>query len=248
MARKPKKIRQATGELIYGVHSVLELLRAKRRKLISIYTTKPTPKQWQQIERALPSYPVAIQYVDREVLHRMANSTDHQGLVAWVNDFPFRSKPFDPEKHPFLLLLDNIQDPRNLGAILRSAYCTGVSGVMITARKSAPLNAVAMKSSAGLAEHLEMQRVPSAYAALQELQSAGYQIYLAALGGENAVDASYDMPLCVVIGNEAVGIEKQLLSYGKTVTLPQKEADISYNASVAAGILLFTISSRNNIV
>jgi 23S rRNA (guanosine2251-2'-O)-methyltransferase len=248
MVKKAKKIKQAEGVLIYGIHPVLELLRSKRRKLISIYTTKPVPKQWKLIEQAMPPYPVAIQYVDRGVLHRMANSIDHQGVVAWVKDFVFRKKPFEPSKQPFLLLLDNIQDPRNLGAILRSAYCTGVSGVIITLRQSAPLNAVTIKSSAGLAEHLEIQQVPSAPMALQELKRAGYEIYLAAHGGENAIASSYDMPLCLVIGNEAVGIEKQLLKYGKTVTLPQKEADISYNASVAAGILLFTISSRNKIV
>jgi len=248
MIRKAKKIQQAQGVLIYGIHPVLELLRAKRRKLISIYTTKPTPKQWKLIERAMPNYPVAIQYVDRDVLNRMANTADHQGVVAWVKDFAFRKKPFEPTKHPFLLLLDNIQDPRNLGAILRSAYCAGVSGVILTSRQSAPLNAVAIKSSAGLAEHLEIQQVPSAQVALQELKQNRYAIYLAALGGDNAVTASYDLPLCLVIGNEAVGIEKQLLKYGKTVTLPQKEADISYNASVAAGILLFTISSRNKII
>lgn len=234
--------------LIYGIHPVLELLRAKRRKLISIYTTKPTPKQWPLIEKLMPNYPVAIQYVDREVLHRMADSTDHQGVIAWVQDFPLRQKPYDPAKHPFLLMLDNIQDPRNLGAILRSAYCTGVSGVILTSRQSAPLGGVAMKSSAGLAEHLEIQQIPSAHLALQELKKAGYAIYLAALGGVNAATISYHLPLCLVIGNEAVGIEKQLLSYGKTITLPQKEADISYNASVAAGILLFTISFSNKIV
>lgn len=248
MSKKSKKAKQAPGTLIYGIHPILELLRAKRRKLITLYTTKPTPKQWNVIEREMPTYPVAIQYVDREVLHRMAGTTDHQGVVAWVTDFVVRKKPFDPSSHPFLLFLDNIQDPRNLGAILRSAYCTGVSGVILTSRQSAPLNAVAMKSSAGLAEHLEIQQVPSAQGALQELKTAGYAIYLAALGGKNAVTASYGLPLCLVIGNEAIGIEKSLLKYGETITLPQKEADISYNASVAAGILLFTISSRNKLV
>ncbi len=248
MVRKVRQEKQVTGELIYGIHPLLELLRARRRKVVSIYTTKPTPKQWRLIEKEMPKMPIPIQYVARDVLNRMAETTDHQGVVAWVKDFPFRKKPFDSSKHPFLLMLDSIQDPRNLGAILRSAYCAGVSGVIMTTKNSAPLRAVAMKSSAGLAEHLEIQRIPSAYAALQELKDDGYAIYLAALHGENAVAVSYDMPLCVVVGNEAVGIEKQLLRYGKVVTLPQKVSDISYNASVAAGILLFMIGSRNNII
>ncbi len=236
------------GELIYGVHPLIELLKAKRRKVISIYTTKPTPKQWSSIEKLLPAYPVAIQYVERDVLSRMVSTTDHQGIVAWVQEFSFRKKPFDPKKHQFLLLLDSIQDQRNLGAILRSAYCTGVDGVIMTSKNSAPLHGVALKSSAGLAEYLEIQQVNSIVEALEQLKKAGYVIYLATLDGQNAVSMKFTLPACVVIGNEAVGISKSVFRFGTQVTLPQKTADTSYNASVAAGILLFMISSQKALI
>ncbi len=242
-----KKQKKQTGQLIYGIHPVIEVLRAKRRKVLSIYTVKPHPKKFDLIERLLPSYPVAMQYVSRDVLDRMAQTTDHQSVVAWVQDFPMRKKPFDSVKSPFILLLDSIQDPRNLGAILRSAYCTGVTGVMITTKRAAPLNAVALKSSAGLAEHLEIMQVSSAQQALSELDSR-YGVFLAALGGKDATTQKYPTPLCLVIGNEAIGISKSLFKYGTVVTLPQKESTISYNASVAAGILLFMISSQNKLV
>jgi 23S rRNA (guanosine2251-2'-O)-methyltransferase len=155
MVRKKKQIK---GELIYGINPLVELLKAKRRKLISIYTTKPVPKQWREIEEAMPTYPVQIQYVSRDVLTNMCGSNEHQGVVAWVQSFAFRKKSFDPEKQPFIVMLDSIQDPRNLGAILRSAYCTGAQGVVVTTKNSAPLNSVAIKSSAGLSEHLEKNR------------------------------------------------------------------------------------------
>lgn len=196
----------------------------------------------------MPKYHVPIQYVARDVLHRMVGTADHQGVVAWVQEFPFRKKPFDPLKHKFLLVLDSIQDQRNLGAMLRSAYCTGVDGVIMTARNSAPLHAVAVKSSAGLSEHLEIQVVPAIAPALQELGAAGYSVYLAALGGKNALTCEYQMPLCMVIGNEAVGISKPALRLGTQVMLPQKTSDISYNASVATGILLFMISSQKKLI
>lgn len=240
--------KQPQGELIYGVHPVIEALKAKRRKIITLYTTKPTPKQWSSIERLMPSYPVAIQYVSHDVLHRMVGTSDHQSVVAWVQDFPFRKKPFDPAKHKFLLALDSIQDQRNLGAILRSAYCTGVDGVIMTTKNSAPLGAVALKSSAGLAEHMEIQQVPSLAVALEQLEKAGYSVYLAALGGKNALSCTFDLPLCVVIGNEATGISKQVLRVGTQIMLPQKQADVSYNASVAAGVLLFMISSQKGLI
>lgn len=234
-----------TGELIFGVHSIIELLTTKKRKLISVYTTKEPPARWDEIVRLLPKY-VPIQYVGREVLHRIAGTTDHQSIIAWAMPFVYRTKFFESKQQPFLIMLDGIQDPHNLGAILRSAYCTGVDGVIITKKKSAPLTATAIKSSAGLAERLEIFTVTSAAEGVQKLKAAGYAIYLATTKGKNALEICYQRPLCVVIGNEAVGISKDILSSGEQVTLPQRTPDISYNASVAAGILLFEIAFRSS--
>ncbi len=243
-----KKKTTTPGELIFGIHPLIEVLKARKRKVISIYTTKPTPKGWQDIERHMPKYPVPIQYVTRDVLHRMAGTTDHQGIVSWVQPFGFRKKFFDTNKNPILLMLDGIQDPRNLGAILRSAYCTGISGVIITKKNSAPLQAIAIKSAAGLSEHLEIYETASAQSGVQELKSAGYEIYLAVFDGQRATDCAFTKPMCIVIGSEGFGIDKSILKSGIPVTLPQQSPDISYNASVAAGILLFLISTRHNLI
>lgn len=243
-----KKKKQTQGELLCGIHAVVELLKAKRRKIISIYTTKPVPKQWKLIEKVMPSYPIPIQYVSRDILNKMAGNTEHQGIVAWVQKFPFRKKPFDPNRHSFLVFLDSIQDPRNVGAIIRSAYCTGASGIVMTTRSSSPLNTVVIKASAGLAEHMEIMLVSSAKEGFQILQKAGYALYLAMLDGKDALTQSYELPLCMVIGNEAVGISKMLVKYGTPITLPQKTADVSYNASVAAGILFFMVGTKHNLI
>ena len=243
-----KKKKQSNGELIYGIHPTVELIKAKRRKILSIYTTRPVPKNWKLIEKIMPAYPIAIQYVTRDILTKMGATPDHQGVVAWVQSFVFRKKPFNPHHHSFLVMLDSIHDPRNAGAILRSAYCTGVRGVIMTVKNSAPLNAVAIKASAGLAEHLEIQRVSTAAEGLILTKQEGYTNYLAMLQGKNANTLSFKMPLCIVIGNEAVGIAKSMQIYGESITLPQKKADVSYNASVAAGILLFMIGTQHNLI
>jgi 23S rRNA (guanosine2251-2'-O)-methyltransferase len=243
-----KKDKEVKGELIFGINPVIELLKAKRRKLISIYTTKPTPQAFEDIQKIWPKYPVAIQYVARDVLDRMAGTTDHQGVVAWVHAFPFRKVFFDPKKHKFLVMIDGVQDPRNLGGILRSAYCTGVDGAIVIKRGGAQLTGVAIKSSAGLSEHLEIYAAQSASAAIAELKNACYNIYLATFDGKDATKCDYKDPLCAVIGGEGSGISKSILSSGTHVTLPQKSSDISYNASVAAGILLFLVAAqRKNI-
>ncbi len=243
-----KKPKEQTGELIFGINPVVELLKAKRRKLISIYTTKPTPQAFNEIERLWPKYPVPIQYVAREILDRMVGTTDHQGVVAWTQAFPFRKVFFDPAKHKFLVMLDGVQDPRNLGAILRSAYCTGVDGAILIKRGGAQLTGIAIKSSAGLSEHLEIYQAQSAAAAMIDLKNAGYTVYLATFDGKNAATCEYTSPLCLVIGGEGYGVTKTILSSGVHVTLPQKASDISYNASVAAGILLFLISTQKKMV
>ena len=230
-------------ELIYGVHPVLELLKAKRRRLVTIYTTQPTPKAW-NILTPLLSKATQIQYVPRDILTRMAQTTDHQSIVALATPFIKRKIFFNAEKSPFLLMLDSIQDPRNVGAMLRSAYCTGVDGIIMCGKNSAPLNATALKSSAGLAEHLEIYEAPSALAAMQELKKEQYSIYLAILTGQNATALTYKKPLCLVIGNEATGISSMLFSYGTQMRLAQRSASISYNASVAAGILLFLMAEQ----
>jgi 23S rRNA (guanosine2251-2'-O)-methyltransferase len=239
-----KKNKKAVGELTYGIHPLLELLKAKNRKLIAIYTTKPVPKGWALIEKEMPQYPVQIQYVSRDVLTRMAETTDHQGVVSWVQPFPYRKKPFDSKIQKKLVMLDGIQDPRNLGAIIRSAYCTGMDGVVLCKRGAAPLNAVAIKSSAGLAEHMPIYEAASAQSAAQELKQAGYNLYLATLDGADATTCDYKEPMCVVIGGEGFGVTKAIYSMGTRVTLPQKTADISYNASVAAGILMFLVTNK----
>ena len=246
MAEKRKE--EPKGELIYGAHAIVEVLKAKRRKLLGIYTTKPLPKAWERIKSYLPNQPVNIQYVARGILDRMADTTDHNGILAWVTPFKYQSRAFSPSQKPFILMLDAVQDVRNLGAILRSAYCTGVQGIVLCKTQSAPLSGAAFKASSGLAEYLDIYLAPTMRHAIIEHQKAGYTFYMAVLDGKNALSVDYKKPACLVIGNEAVGIAKDIQSLGNKITLPQKTAEISYNASVAAGILLFLISTKTKLL
>jgi 23S rRNA (guanosine2251-2'-O)-methyltransferase len=236
--------RQQTGELLYGAHPIIEMLKAKKRKLLSLYTTKPLPKAWDRLARYLPKHVPNIQYVSRDVLDRMAGTTDHNSVIALVSPYKYASTAFNPKQKPFILLLDSLQDVRNLGAILRSAYCIGVNGVVLCKTKAAPLTAAAFKASAGLAEHLDIYQVNSLKQAVAEFKNAGYNFYMAVLDGEDATKVDYKTPLCLVIGNEAVGITPELKKMGHAITLPQRDPDISYNASVAAGISMFLIANK----
>lgn len=242
------KIKEKYQDLVFGINPIIELLKSKKRKLSIIYTTKNPPKNWDKIKALLPAY-TQIQYVEKDVLTKMAQTDDHQSVLAYASPFVLRNKFFEAEKTKFLLMLDGIQDPRNLGAILRSAYCTGVQGVIITSRLSSPVTATALKSSAGLAEYLDIVVTPTAKDAVLKLEKAGYNMYISTLDkAENALAVDYKTPLCLVIGNEGSGVSKDILNHGTCIKLPQKTVDISYNASVAAGILLFHIATTKGMI
>jgi 23S rRNA (guanosine2251-2'-O)-methyltransferase len=118
-----------------------------------------------------------------------------------------------------------------------------VNGVIVCKKEGAPMTGATLKASAGLAERMEIYQAPSIGAALQELIKAGYNIYVTALGGKkNALELEYKKPLCIIIGNEEKGVSNESLKAGTIVTLPQSSPDVSYNASVAAGIILFWVS------
>lgn len=236
---------QQQNEMIFGPHAIIEMLKAKRRKLISIYTTKPQPKSWDRVVRYLPKGVGNIQFVSKDVLQRISGTDDHGGIVAYVAPFKYSSKLFDPKQKPFILLLDSVQDVRNLGAILRTAYCVGITGVVIAKKGAAPLTPTVFKTSAGLAEYLDVYQAPSLAGAITDLKKVGYNFYMAVVeGGSDATKIEYNKPACLVIGSEATGIAKDLISKGTPITIPQTKSDISYNASVACGILLFWISQK----
>lgn len=228
--------------IIWGIHPVRELLRAKQRAIYNIFVAKPFPKVWTELEKLLPRH-VSITPMTREQLTLKSGTTDHQGIVAVVGKLPIRTRCFDPEKQPFIVLLDGIQDSRNLGAIIRSASCAAVNGVIVPQKGSAPLDGVTAKSSAGLIEYVPLYQPVSSAVAIQEVQQAGYAICLATCDGADIRSVSFTSPLCLVIGSEGSGISSALLKKGQRIAIPQRTNDISYNASVAAGIIFFFVSS-----
>jgi len=235
---------QQSYQIIFGVHAIREVLSIKRRSVYKVYSTDPRPKSFATLQTLIPRH-VEIVTVSRTRLTDIAESPDHQGIVAAVGVFPFRNSCFNPDKFPHIVLLDGIQDPRNVGAIIRSAYCTGFQGIVIPEKQTAPLSGTVVKSAAGLTERIDIYRPLTSTTAFNELKKAGYNMYVAALGGERADHVVYQAPTCLVIGNEAVGVHAAFIAQGTRITIPQVARDVSYNAAVAAGILLFMISSRS---
>ncbi len=233
--------------VVFGAHSVCEVLKNNRRRVERIFTTKQESKAFRQVKGMLPPR-IPVSFVERAMLHKLAGTPDHQGVVATVAPFPFRKKLFSPEHTPLVVFLDSVQDPRNLGAILRSAYCTGCSGVVFAGRQTAPLSGTAHRASAGLAERLEILVEPSPLEAAKNLIKAGYSLYSGALGGQRITEVDITLPAVLVIGNEGDGVSPQIQKLSTRVMLPQQSVDVSYNASVAAGLLMFLVATRHKII
>jgi len=236
-------------ELVAGKHPVLEALRSGR-ELNKIWIAEGAQKTLTgPIVAEAKKQGVVVQYVDKRKLDSMVPGVAHQGVVAQAAAFAYAevedllALAGKRGELPFILLLDEIEDPHNLGSILRTAECTGVHGVVIPKRRSASLNATVMKTSAGAAEHVAVARVTNLAQTIDKLKEAG--VWVAGTDVSAAQDVygmKFDMPLAIVIGNESKGMGRLIKEKCDfLVKLPMLGQLNSLNASVAAGVLMYEV-------
>lgn len=191
---------------------------------------------------------IMVQVVDKSRLDEIAPR--HQGLIAFASAFHYSTledilKIAEVRgEDPFLILLDGITDPHNLGAIIRTAECSGAHGVIVPQHRSAGLTPAAVKASAGAVEYLPIARVTNLNRTIEELQRKNIWVYALTMNGEDYEKVSFSGGTAVVIGAEGDGISK--LTEEKcdaSVSLPMKGHLDSLNASVAAGIIMYRIMS-----
>ena len=235
-------------DLIYGLHPVLAALRANPGQLEGVWLASGRDdRRLQEIETMARAGNVPCFRVARDELADMAGSPRHQGVVARRRAALSRHEPdFNdfvaklPAK-PFLLVLDNVQDPHNLGACLRSAEAAGCHAVIMPKDNSAPLSAVARKSASGAAENLPLYRVPNLSRALATLKEQGVWIFGAAHEADKTLyQADLTVPLALVLGGEGKGLRRLTReSCDVLIAIPMAGAVSSLNVSVAAGVCLF---------
>lgn len=192
-----------------------------------------------------------IKEVDQKKLDYMCSGGNHQGVAAYVAAHEYSSidemLKFAEEKRedPFLIICDEIEDPHNFGAIIRTAECAGVHGIIIPKRRSASLNYTVGKTSAGALEYMRVARVANLANTIDELKDKGFWIYGADMSGDDYKSVNTDGKVALVIGSEGNGIGKLIRQKCDVIiSLPMKGKINSLNASVAAGILMYEISSK----
>lgn len=190
---------------------------------------------------------IPVQEVDRERLN--AITPNHQGMLAFASAYQYSTVEamFDLAEErgeePFLILLDGITDPHNLGAIIRSAECAGAHGVIVQERRAVGLTPAAVKSSAGAIEYMPVARVTNLSNTIEVLKARNIWVYAADMDGESYDKCDLSGAVALVIGSEGEGVGRRVLDVcDKTVSLPIKGHVDSLNASVAAGILMYAVA------
>lgn len=237
------------NEIIEGRNAVIEALRAGRT-IDKIFINKgEVDKTLGHIASKARDAGIVVVECDRRKLDFMSVTKAHQGVIALcavkeycsVEDILARAEELGED--PFIIICDEISDPHNLGAIIRSAECAGAHGLIIPKRRSAGLTAIVDKASAGAAEHSLIARVPNISAVIATLKEKGLWIYGTAADGESDLwHTNFSGPVALVIGSEGDGIGRLVKeNCDCIVSLPMKGKISSLNASAAAAITMYEV-------
>lgn len=229
--------------LAEGKNPVLEALSAGKKieKLLVLDKTKD-PALRTIVAKARAGM-VRVEFLQREALDRISKTKHHQGVIAYLADFEYAN--FDQciaEEKPFLVFLDKITDPHNLGSIIRSAECAGVTAVVIPARGAATVNETVLRTSAGAASHVKICMVNNLNEAIKKAKEQNIFVYALDMDGECMYDVDLTGKLGLIVGSEGDGVSQLTRKLAdKVVSIPMKGRINSLNASVSASIVMFEV-------
>ncbi len=243
-----KKYEDESPNRLEGRNAVLEALRSGRSvdKLYIQSGLQDGPIQ--SIIREAKKHDTIIKYLPKERLNQMSDTGNHQGVIADAASFEYSSvedileKAREKGEPPFIFLLDGIEDPHNLGAIIRTANLAGAHGVIITKHRAAGLTSTAARASAGALNYTPVAKVTNMGKTVEELKKEGIWFVCADMGGTRMYDLDLKGPIGLVIGNEGDGVSRLVREKCDFIaSIPMKGDIDSLNASVAAGVLAFEI-------
>lgn len=197
---------------------------------------------------------IIIQEVEKQKLDAISEGGNHQGVIAYVSAHEYASLEDifslaeSKNEPPFIILCDKITDPHNLGAIIRTANCVGVHGIIIPKRNSAGINSIVAKTSAGAVEYTPVTKVTNLASTIEELKKRGVWVGAADMDGEDMYRTDLKGPLCIVVGSEGSGVSRLVREKCDfVISIPMKGDINSLNASVAAGVVMYEALRQRNL-
>lgn len=239
---------------IEGRNAVIEALRAGKPidKLYILDGCQDGPVS--TIKREARKADVQVKYVDKERLDTMSETGHHQGVIAKCAAYEYAqvedilNKAKEKNEDPFIIILDNIEDPHNLGAIIRSANLAGAHGVIIPKNRAVGLTATVARTSAGALNYTPVAKVTNIGRTIDELKKNGIWFACADMNGEVMYKQNLTGPIGIVIGNEGEGVSRLVKEKCDFVCRIPMKGDIdSLNASVAAGVLMFEVVRQRGV-
>ena len=236
-------------DLIIGRNAVMEVLKSDRTIECVYIANGNMEGSIKVIINIAREKGLVLKEVDRKKLDAMSNGTNHQGVIALVTPFKYcqiadmLNDAKEKGENPFIVVLDEIEDPHNLGSIIRTAELCGVHGIIIPKRRNVGITSTVYKCSVGAIEHMKIAKVTNINSAIDELKESGLWVYGADIAGEEySYQVDFNGPCAMVIGSEGRGISKLTLKKcDKLVKIPMVGKINSLNASVAGGIMMYEI-------
>ena len=249
--RKEEQNEENTG-IIIGRNAVIEALKADR-EIEKILVSGTGEGSIKKIIAMASDKKIPIHFSDKVTLDRAADGENHQGVVASVSAAPnveiedILAYAASRGEDPFIIILDGIEDPHNLGAIIRTAECAGAHGVIIPKRRAAGITEVVAKTSAGAVEYMRCARVANIVQTIEKLKSSGIWIAACDMYGDTLYDANLKGAIAIVIGGEGNGIGKLVKEKCDfAISIPMKGRIGSLNASNAAAVVLYEVRRQRD--
>lgn len=232
---------------IEGRNQVTEAIKSGKT-INKIYVDKNFATRRDEIISLAKQNRVRIEFLPKKAMDEISVTNHHQGYIAETIDFEYCNVEDilkvanDRADAPFVVLLDGIEDPHNLGAIIRTCECAGVHGIIIPKQRACQVNETVVRTSAGAIANMKIARVTNLKEAIDTLKEAGLWIYVSETGGENIYKQNLTGPIGVVIGSEGNGVKPSLRTYcDGIITLPLKGNVNSLNASVASALCVYEV-------
>lgn len=246
---EPIKEDEEQLDFVYGFHSALETINASSRDVNKVFIQEGlTANKSQALQAAAKTNGGQVSFVPKSRLDLLTDGGNHQGVVVAVAAYQYASIEdmfaiaAEREEDPFILILDGIEDPHNLGSILRTSDAAGVHGIIIQNRRAVGLTQTVAKTSTGAIEHIPVARVTNISQTIEKLKERGVWIFGTDMEGQNVWDLDATLPIAIVIGNEGKGISPGVKKHlDGMITIPMRGHVQSLNAGVAAGLLIYQV-------
>ena len=249
--KSPMDTPELPEDMLAGRNAVMEALKGSSRINRLMVADGSSEGSIRELIAVAKEKGVPVQFLERSKLDSMAKGIRHQGVLAQVSPVEYVEledillKAREKQEDPFIILLDELEDPHNLGAILRSADAAGAHGVLIPKRRSCPLSATVAKTSAGAVEHVPVARIGNIVQTIKALKEEGLWVAGADMDGKNYYEADLTGPLLLVVGSEGQGIGRLVKEQCDfIVRIPMLGAINSLNASVAGSVLMFEVTKQ----